>query len=371
MYFRYMIGFFAIALFTLSVRADAVFVKNREKAIFGTVKFEDGKGITVAVLVKGKKVDEQIPAADLIDIHYDDITPAELRLAGGAYRDARDYDRVAMETTDPVKRRVAANNAIARYTAALAKMAPHKYAIRTIEFRIASLLARQADLEGTSSAKALASLQSYKKKFPTSWQMNHVMPKIALIQMAEKDYKGAEETYREIADLETLPIDVRHDAELMVIQVNLKAGKADLATKKLDELEAKAKNNPGFHSRVIMTRAELLVGQKKMNQAIPLLQNVIKTNKDRTVKAMAHNTLGECLFNDGKYGEALWEFLWVDTVFNEDKHQRAKALYFLWKCFEQTNNAERAQECREMLVSEAQFAGTQYQALAIASGKTK
>ena len=369
---RILFALLAVALGALSVRADAVFVKGAEKPKFGLVKNEDGKGVTLSTTAKGKKLDENIPAEDILDIHYDDVTPAELRLAGGSYREAKDFDKVANDSSDATKRRIATNNAIAKYNETLKKMAAHKYAIRMIEYRIVYLTLRQAAAEGASPTKALAGLQSYKKRFPTSWQMNHVMPKIAEIQVADKDFKGAEETFREIADLESLPVEVRRDAELQVILVNLKAGKTDLASKKLDELENKAKANPLFLSRVKMTRAEILVGQKKMDDAIPLLRAVVKDNQDRTVKAMAHNTLGECLFNAGRYSEALWEFLWVDAVFNEDKHQRAKALYFLWKTFEQTNNAERAQECRELLVSGAQFVGTQHQALAIAAaGKVK
>lgn len=367
---RILFAFFAVTLVALPARADSVFVKGREKPILGTVKTEDGKGVTITPSGK-KKTDEMIAAEDILDIHYDDLAPPEVRLAGGSYRIAKDQDKLAMESNDPVKRRTATTNAIFNYNNTLKKMNAHKYATRMIEYRIAYLQLHQAAADGTSSDKALDSLQSYKKRFPTSWQMNHVMPKIAELQISAKDFKGAEETFREIADLESLPIEVRREAELQVIQVNLKAGKADVASKKLDALEEKAKNNPAFLSRVKMTRAEILVGQKKMDQAVPLLRKVVQENTDRTIKAMAHNTLGECLFNAGQYNEALWEFLWVDAVFNDDKNQRAKALYFLWKTFEQTNNAERAQECRELLVSGAQYIGTQHHSLAIAAAGKK
>jgi tetratricopeptide (TPR) repeat protein len=110
-----------------------------------------------------------------------------------------------------------------------------------------------------------------------------------------------------------------------------------------------------------MTRAEVLMGQNKANEAIPLLQGVIRDNNDRQIKALAHNTLGECFYKANRYQEALWEFLWVDAVFNQDKQQQAKALYFLWRTFEQLNNAERAQECREALLNDRQFAGTEFQ----------
>ena len=63
----------------------------------------------------------------------------------------------------------------------------------------------------------------------------------------------------------------------------------------------------------------------------------------------------------GKHQEALWEFLWVDAVFNQDKTQHAKALFYLWKTFEQLNNQERAIQCRDLLATDRQFAGTEWQ----------
>ena len=99
------------------------------------------------------------------------------------------------------------------------------------------------------------------------------------------------------------------------------------------------------------------------------MKEVLKTNNDKQIKAMAHNSLGECLYKDGKYEEAKWEFLWVDAVYNQDRHQRAKALYYLWKTFEQLNKAERAQECRETLIGDRQFAGSEYQRLALSQLK--
>ena len=104
-------------------------------------------------------------------------------------------------------------------------------------------------------------------------------------------------------------------------------------------------------------------------EAMPLLQQVLKETSDKQIKAIAHNTIGEHLYKAGKYNEALWEFLWVDAVFNQDRSQNAKALYYLWKTFEQLNNAERAQECREMLLNDKQYAGTEYHAKAVKEAK--
>jgi hypothetical protein len=64
----------------------------------------------------------------------------------------------------------------------------------------------------------------------------------------------------------------------------------------------------------------------------------------------------------------MWEFLWVDAVFNQDKAQHAKALYYLWQTFDKRGEAsdpDRAQQCRDALINDRQFNGTEYQRLAV------
>jgi tetratricopeptide (TPR) repeat protein len=355
----------AMTVVGLHARADEVWVKGQDKSIKGEVKLESARDVHVQV---SKKTDSLV-GANVIDIQYDNVKPAALSLSGGEYRLAKTAEKEARDTSDTAKHKSALRKAIENYSETLKKMEKNQYAARHFEYKVAVLTLELANLEGLKIDTALAKLQNFKTRFPNSWQINHVMPKIANLQLDTKDYKGAELTFQEIAEMDVFPDDVRRDAELMVVQVMVRAGNIEQANKKLAALAIKAGANAVFAARVKMAKAEVLVGLKKIDEAIPLLQQVIRENNDKNIKALAHNTLGECLFKAARYNEALWEFLWVDSVYNQDKTQRAKALYFLWRTFEQLNNAERAQECRETLVSDAQYAGTEYQRLASAKSK--
>jgi tetratricopeptide (TPR) repeat protein len=344
-----------IAFVPLLARGDSVFVRGRDKSVFGDVKTEDATGITILV----KKTTEKFPAADVLDIQYDDIKPASLRLTGGAYKIARDAEK-DVESGDAAKRKTAISTAIAKYRETIKEMKPpHDNAIRTIRYRIAVLTLRQAQEVKAPLTDALGEMQRFRTDYANSWQISHVMPLIAQTQMDAGDFKAAAATFEEMAEMAALPADVKTNAELMVVQVAVRANDIPTAQKKLAALEKKAAGNPKFASRVKMAKAEVMVGLKQTDEAMKLLHQVVKENNDKDIKALAHNTLGECLFKATRYNEALWEFIWVDTVFNQDKNQHAKALYYLWKTFEQLNNAERAQECREMLLS-AQFNGTDW-----------
>src|SRR5262249_23549734 len=115
-----------------------------------------------------------------------------------------------------------------------------------------------------------------------------------------------------------------------------------------------------------------------MEPAIAKLKEILNAVKDRKLKAVAYNTLGECYYRAADKGddkaplqEARWQFLWVDVVYNEDKVQHAKALYYLWKIFSRLNDDERAQEFFDALANDPRFAGLDHQRRAQEEAKQK
>ena len=363
----------ALLAINLSASADTIFVRGRDKPLVGEIKSEDATTVVFGTIIAKKKVDEKIPSLDVLDIHYDDVLPIGLRLTGGAYNMAKKADKEAENTTDPIKLKSSLATAIFKYGETLKEMKPHKSASRTIEYKIAILMVRQAGADPAAQAKALQKLLEFKRPGNmSSWQINHVMPTIAQLQVDANDFKGAQETYEEMAGMAGLPLKVKNDAELMVVQIMVKGKKIAEATKRLEALAVKGKDNPEFVARVKMMKAEILIiadPVKNLPEATALLQQVVKENNDKEVKARAHNTLGECLFKADRYNDSLWEFLWVDTVFNQDKNQQSKAKYYLWKVFERLNNPERAEECRQSLLNDAPFRGTEWHAKAVRETK--
>src|SRR5207245_426015 len=152
-------------------------------------------------------------------------------------------------------------------------------------------------------------MQEFVKNHKDSWQINHVMPRLAQLQMDSKDWKAAAKTFQDMSELDVLTPEARREAKLMLVTVAVRAKDIPLANKRLDALEKEAGKNPAYAARVKLARAEVFAGQKQFDKAMPLLQEVIKTGADRHTMALAHNALGEGLFNERKYAEARWEFL--------------------------------------------------------------
>ncbi len=99
------------------------------------------------------------------------------------------------------------------------------------------------------------------------------------------------------------------------------------------------------------------------------MQQVNKETTDKNLKASAYNALGVSYYSGEQLKEARWEFLWVDVVYNQDKAEHAKALYYLYKIFDKLDEKERAQECREAL-SDRAFTGLEWQRLLLKEAKT-
>ena len=351
----------AFSIVAVSARADTIYVRGAEKPLEGTIKSEDAKTVVVTPL-KAKK-DVTIPSTEILDIATEKGVFGTLGLPGGPFLEGQKAEKDA-EAADAAARKKLLSLAIVKYEETVKKMGQdtkgQKNAARNLEYKIALLTLKQAD-DASGTDKAIGKLEAFRKDHGNSWQIHHVMPMIAQIQMDNGKFTDAAETFKAMAAMEVLTPEVKSDAELRVVEVMVRAKKIEEANKMLDTLEKKFGKNPSMAARVKLARAEVLVGLNDFAKAVPLLQDIVKNSTDKQTKALSHNSLGECLFKQQKYQEALWEFLWVDAVYNQDKSQHAKALFYLWKTFEQLNDAERARQCRESLSDDRSFAGTDWQ----------
>lgn len=340
-----------------AVRADEeITVRGKDKAIKSRITAESPKGIALSK--------DFIPAADVLDVVYLDLKPAEVRIT--IYRPAVKAERDANEASTEAKQKALLADALKKYEETFAKvdtsdtLSNGKSAKRHLAYKIALLKMRQAQEEGAPLAPALAKLKEFRAKYKGGWQTAPALELLARLQAGQKQYDQAVATLTDLAKLD-VPATVKHDAELSAVQVLIQAGRQKEAGAQLDDLAKSATKDPRFAARVKAVQAELLVAANQTEKAKALLRQIIKGSSDRRVKAIAHNALGMALFKEGNFKDARWEFLWVDVYYNQDPDEHAKALYHLWKVFENLGDAVRAQECRETLLSDRQYNGLDYQ----------
>jgi tetratricopeptide (TPR) repeat protein len=350
---------FSALLLLLSAQAargqQTIYLQSAEKPLKGTIKDESPRGI----LVTGMK--ERIPPEDIVDIEYE-IDPLSARIE--SYRPARKAEKDAEDPALEAKRRDNLSLAIDKYEATLKALKPGQTsAARQLEFKIATLLAARAAEDASPLDPAIARLKDFKTRHANSWQIGRALRLLGDLLLAEKQYAEAEQTYKELAQADVADA-TRDDAELRAARVSLRAGKYTEAQNKLQALLTKFPKGSPSAVRARIAEAECLSAAKKMEPARKLLKQVLNETKDKSLKAAAYNALGESYVQAKMFKEARWDFLWVDVIYFQDKTEHAKALYYLWFIFEQLNEPDRATECREILLNDRQFAGSEYQRLA-------
>ena len=74
-------------------------------------------------------------------------------------------------------------------------------------------------------------------------------------------------------------------------------------------------------------------------------------SQDAGLKALVYNTLGDCFNVKGLKKDAMWAYLWVDVVYNQDKIEHAKAVERLSRVFKDLNDDARADRYKDKLKS--------------------
>lgn len=347
-----------VAMFLLVAGAaraqDEVYERGKEKPHKAFIASEATKGVTLK-----DKAGTFIPAEKIDDVVYE-VNPLKVRLA--VYRPAIAAEKESLDPAKEKQRKTKLAEALKGYQEAATTIteAPAK---RHAEYKVAVLVARQATEDGAPVAAAIDALKKFKSKHADSWQIGSALQLLGRLQLDAKDYEGARETFTELAQA-PVPDEVKQEAQLHVIQVSLRANKAAEAQQLLDRWVKSLPKDSKHLGRAKVIQAELLLASNKADEAIKLLRGLTKETSDRDLKAAAYNTLGVSLFNKEEFKAALWEFLWVDVIYNQNKDEHAKALFYLAKTFQQLGELEKAQECREALLSDRAFASSEWRSRA-------
>jgi hypothetical protein len=345
------------ALFLVpAANADDILFYNhktkKQEHARGRIVRESPSEITYVISTRTEKV----PADDVLEVTYD--LGAALRIDLGK---VFGQERRANELEDVKKRVAALDDVVAGFRGFLPKLDDNKLAQRNLEFIIANVLVRQAEDDSSRLGAAIDALKEFMTKHEKSWQIAQAGKTLARLQTAKGDVKGARATYEELGKIEDLAPEVRQQCDMLAVKVLINAGSLDDAQKKLNDLaKALPKNDPQLvrveiYQAACQAKSDLANAEKR-------LKAVLAGDADGKVKALAFNTLGDCYRLNDRAGDAFWQYLWVDVQYSQDLEEHAKALYYLSILFESIKQKpDRAQACRERLLTDKLFAGSEYQ----------
>jgi hypothetical protein len=330
---------------------------GKEDTAKGTIESESAAKVVVKQGQRGKT----IPAADVVDVSYDkSINPG----ARTFYRQAAIHEaKLDDPKLDPETRGREFRSALKNYQEALPEVKEPAIQ-RHLQFGIARLLYRQSENDPEQVAPAIAELQKFLKAYGDGWQLLPAVRFLGQLQESQGDEAGAEKTYDTLASKADVAQATRNECDLLVARLLLRRKKTAEAEARLKKLAGSLKPDDPETNKVEVYLAQCAVAAGKLDDAEGKLQKMLAGGLDGAAKGLVYNALGDIARQRGKAEDAFWDYLWVDVIYNQDKHEQAKALYYLSKLFmDVKNDPARAQQCRQRLL-EKEFLGMEYQKLA-------
>jgi tetratricopeptide (TPR) repeat protein len=316
---------------------------HKETSVLGTI-LEESPSRLVYKPGTGAGTKE-VPALDITDVIYELTGPLKQ-----AYRRAlADEKRAVDPTSKDEDRQKAGDEAIKEYQDILPSLTGErqKPLQRHVHYKIARLLARQAEDNAAQLDRAIDALQKFKKTFADGWQISDAARLLARMQVLKGDVLGAEKTYQDLAAIPGIPPEVQQECELRAVDALIQGKKYEAAETKLQALQ---RNVPSGSPQAARVRIYLVLCQGasgKMDEGVRQLEELIAQTADKDQKAVAYNALGDCYRLNGKPKEALWPYLWVDVIYHQDRREHLKAIEQLAKLFDDQGDKTRAKQYRD------------------------
>jgi hypothetical protein len=364
-------GFVLVDAALVWAKDDTVYVreggKNKDILLTGKIEEESPAGIK---LKPAKGETKTIPALQIQGVDYGEGVDI---IGKVDYRAGDSKLERALAETNPKKRVDELAVALLSYRALVAneKLRPLVPVHRYFQYRLAQTQALQARDDAARRDAALAALNDYKTNFLGGWETVPALQMLASLQVDKGDAEAASQTYSALAEVSGLTPEMKLQSQMQASRLLLRAQKFADAERKLTQVEAALPRDDPQRTFVEVYLMQSRIAQNSKLEGIDKkLDQIIRTNKDDHLLAVAHNALGDYYRAKNEKERAFWEYCKVDVLYDRDKEEHAKALYYLAQLFGEAprNDRERAEECRTRLKTSA-FEGTLYQRLAVAEKK--
>lgn len=304
------------------------------------------------VVTPDKKVAAIISAADIIRVIPADIPGYDLKtIREPATLEAkRDWDKARLIHTEMAKKATGANEKVRKY----------------LEFRIAITAARGADDtadEAASQSKAgeaIKLLENFLTGNKTGWEVWAAGSTCARLQVSEttkdadkgterRHFDEASRSWGKVAKAADLAPDLKLEASLQEIDTRIRAGQAAEARGLIDEAMKTAPAGASKDRLNIYSLAVKFADNANPEEGVKAIEAELAKTKDPAVRAAGFGMMGELYLAKEKHREAMWQFLWVEVVYNQDRDEVIKTLARLADAFRLQGDDDRAKTYREKL----------------------
>ncbi|HZV07094.1 MAG TPA: hypothetical protein VE999_18575 [Gemmataceae bacterium] len=336
--------------------------KKQDEAVFGTIQEESPVGIKMRT---DKGETKTIPVLHIRAVDYGD----GIDVVGKADYHTGD-SKLARALPEPAGKRKADGLESAlfafRELANNDRLRSIPSVNRYLQFRIAQTAALLAQNDASLRDAAFTALNSYKTAFSDGWEIVPALQLLASLQEDKGDIQAASKTYSDLAELPGLAPAMKLQGQLKSARLLMRVPRLREAEEKLKQVQAAMPPDDPQRAFVEVYLIQSRIAQKgNLDGVQPALEQILHGGNDGSLRALVHNALGDYHRAKGDDAQAFWEYCKVDMLYNQDKEEHAKALYYLSQLFDKPprNDPSRAEEVLKRLKS-PQFDGTLYQRLA-------
>lgn len=359
--FRFFLGYCFISMFVFSVFGqDSVKyvdkTKKGETEVNGLITGDSVKGLIIKI--QKEPTPKLIPAVDIINVNYSStaITSIELKSALGK------EVRANLAATKETERLKLYEESLKDIAELLPKVKSDVRLSRYLNFRIAKVKADLAKIKPEVFADAIKSLGNIRSDNPDSWMTLSSFKIEAELQEIKGNFDAALKLYQGIGKLAGVPQDIKTGSDFLVLKLLMRTNRMAEAEAKLKEVEALISEGDPRRAQVLLVKAQANLLNDQLNTIEVDLNKVVDSSDENFTRGKAFNLLGDYYLKKKKDADAFWAFLIVDTLYNQDVDEHAKALFNLSILFDKVKNDPiRARQAKDKLLDPV-YAKSEYQA---------
>jgi hypothetical protein len=282
----------------------------------------------------------KVSIGDLPGIDRQKINSANTKEFPTDAKQARDYDGARLIYEELKKGKLAENSR------------------RYVEFKVAALnnkIVDEIDFDKGWAAKAddciklwIGFLATDDTKF--GWEQWPAARACTRLQIERGKFDDAAITWNRVVKNTNAPADARIEAGIQEIDLRIRAGGAGYASASLASAELLKTAAGVKKDRLVIYEIAARAGSEgKHLEGVDKIKAEMNKTKDAAVHATGFGMMGELYLAGGKPRDAMWMFLWVETVVNQDKDEAFKALARLADLFQKQADEDQEKKYRDKL----------------------